>query len=151
MLFSFRAVCASHAFFNVISRLAIAFSFRRRVSISASNSTLRRTLSDLFAITVIGVTAFFSINTAIAVYNNLIKESIVKTIASDIALKSKNASIAVSKTLQTLWNGSLAIGAGLLSLLTRALGLSTVATNLQTAAQTKWNLAMTESPSEVRG
>ncbi|MCL0274557.1 hypothetical protein M2T36_27020, partial [Escherichia coli] len=92
-----------------------------------------------FAIVVIGVTAFFSINTAIAVYNNLIKESIVKTIASDIALKSKNASIAVSKTLQTLWNGSLAIGAGLLSLLTRALGLSTVATNLQTAAQNKWN------------
>ena len=109
-------------------------------------SVFRQTLSDLFAIVVIGVTAFFSINTAIAVYNNLIKESIVKNIALDVIEKARNVRLALSTTLQSLWNASLAAGAISLSGLTRLLGFSTVATNLQTAAQTRWNLAMAANP-----
>ena len=74
-------------------------------------STLRRTLSDLFAITVIGVTAFFSISTAIAVYNNLIKDSIVKNIALEAITKAQNAKLAVQNSLLFIWNGLKALGA----------------------------------------
>ena len=81
-------------------------------------SVFRQTLSDLFAIVVIGITAFFSINTAIAVYNNLIKESIVKNIALDVIEKARNVRLALSTTLQSLWNASLAAGAISLSGLT---------------------------------
>ena len=109
-------------------------------------SVLRRTLSDLFAIVVIGITAFFSINTAIAVYNNLIKESIAKNIALDVVEKARNVRLAISTTLQSLWNGSIAAGAFVLGKFTGLLGLSTVATNLQTAAQTRWNLALAANP-----
>ena len=103
-------------------------------------------MSDLFAIVVIGITAFFSINTAIAVYNNLIKESIVKDIALETIGKARNARLAISTTLQSLWNGSIAAGAFVLGKFTGLLGLSTVATNLQTAAQTRWNLALAANP-----
>lgn len=109
-------------------------------------SVFRQTLSDLFAIVVIGVTAFFSINTAIAVYNNLIKESIAKNIALDVVEKARNVRLAISTTLQSLWNGSIAAGAFVLGKFTGLLGLSTVATNLQTAAQTRWNLALAANP-----
>ena len=109
-------------------------------------SVFRQTLSDLFAIVVIGVTAFFSINTAIAVYNNLIKESIAKNIALDVVEKARNVRLAISTTLQSLWNGSIAAGAFVLGKFTDLLGLSTVATNLQTAAQTRWNLALAANP-----
>ena len=109
-------------------------------------SAFRRTLSDLFALIVIGITAFISINTAIAVYNNLIKDSIVKNIALEVVEKARNVRLAFSSTLQTIWNGGIAAGAGLLSLLTRALGFNTTATNLQTLAQTKWNIAMAANP-----
>lgn len=109
-------------------------------------SLFRRTLSDLFAIVVIGVTAFVSVSTAIAVYNNLIKDSIVKNIALDVIEKARNVRLALSTTLQTLWNGSIAAGSFLIGKLTGLLGFSTVATNLQTAAQTRWNLAMAANP-----
>ena len=109
-------------------------------------SVFRRTLSDLFAITVIGVTAFFSITTAIAVYNNLIKDSIVKNIALDAITKAQNAKLAVQNSLLFIWNGLKALGALAVNKFATAVGLEATATKYAEIQQKSWNAALAANP-----
>ena len=98
-------------------------------------------MSDLFAIVVIGVTAFISVNTAIAVYNNLIKESIVKDIALETIGKARNARLLVQNSLMSIWNFLVAGGAFAVNKLTTALGLETIAAKSAEIQQKSFNAA----------
>ena len=118
---------------SIANLLGVANEAEKRASV------FRQTLSDLFAIVIIGITAFISVNTAIAVYNNLIKESIVKDIALETIGKARNARLLVQNSLMSIWNFLVAGGAFAVNKLATAFGLETIAAKSAEIQQKSFN------------
>ena len=101
--------------------------------------------------TLVGIIGSAALITAI--YNNLIKESIARTILLDSVTKAKNLTTKVGTAIQIAWNTVIGLGGKLIGALmmgiarlTGATALQTTATNIQTAAQAKLNAVAAANP-----
>lgn len=87
-----------------------------------------------------------SVSVATALYNGLIKNSIVQNIALDAIQKGRLATTKALNVVKLAGNAILGAGALLLGKFTALLGMKTVATNLATVAQTRLNMSMSANP-----
>lgn len=90
--------------------------------------------------------SFVSVSLAMAVYNNLIRESAVRTVALDTIEKARASGMKLMLSLQSLWNYALGGSQLAIARVTSFLGMQTTATNLQTAAQHRLNAATAANP-----
>ena len=102
----------------------------------------------LFLVRTIGfvVVGFTSLTVAMAMYNALIKESIIKNIALDAIEKGRDLRLKMSASFQALYNISLGTGASLTARMASAVGLQTLATNAQNVAQQRLNATTAANP-----
>ena len=110
--------------------------------LSGFNATL------LFLVRTIGfvVVGFTSVSVAMAMYNALIKESILKNIALEAIEKARDLRMKLSASFQALYNGALGIGAAITAKMAAAIGLQTLATNAQDVAQKRLNATTAANP-----
>lgn len=110
--------------------------------LSGFNATL------LFLVRTIGfvVVGFTSVSVAMAMYNALIKESILKNIALEAIEKARDLRMKLSASFQALYNGALGIGATITAKMAAAIGLQTLATNAQDVAQKRLNATTAANP-----
>ncbi|EKB56620.1 phage tail tape measure protein [Bergeyella zoohelcum] len=124
--------------------------FGRLLGVTIDNGEEQSKLSKIL----IGVTRIIAIvgagiistSVAMALYNGLIKESIVRTIALEAVEKARMLRLRLITILQTGWNLAIGAGGAAVAKFISLLGFKTIATNLQTAAQTKLNAAMSANP-----
>ncbi|MFC4688676.1 phage tail tape measure protein [Epilithonimonas pallida] len=102
----------------------------------------------LFLIRTIGlvVLGFTSVSVAMALYNTLIKESVIKNIALEAIEKGRELRLKMMASFQALYNLSLAAGASLTARIASAIGLQTIATNAQEIAQKRLNATTAANP-----
>lgn len=109
-------------------------------------STFGAVVLGIVRVLFIAVAAMGSVSVAFALYNALVKESIVKTVALDAITKGRNITTQISAVVQNLYNKSVGVGADYLSVFTSMLGFQTTATKLQTVAQDNLNKVTKANP-----
>lgn len=97
-------------------------------------------------VVMIVVASMTSVSLAFALYNNLIKDSIIKNIALEAISKARAVTTQTATTFQNLYNLSVAGGAKVIGSFTSFLGLSTTATKMQTVAQERLNMVTKANP-----
>lgn len=109
-------------------------------------SLLKESVVFLARVFLILATSIVSVSVVWAIYNNLIKESILRTTALEAIEKGRNLRMQISTTIQNLWNLSVGNGQKALGKFIGFLGFQTAATNLQTTAQERLNLVTKANP-----
>lgn len=109
-------------------------------------NVFKETIVFLARVFLILATSIISVSVVWAVYNNLIKDSIIRTTALEAIEKGRNLRIQISTMMQNLWNLSIGNGQKALARFVGFLGFQTTATNLQTAAQARLNLVTKANP-----
>lgn len=104
------------------------------------------TMLVLARVTAVLTVSIFGVTTAIALYNGLVKDSIVKSILLEGIEKGRNVRIQITTALQNAYNLTMGYGGKLLATVTGALGANTAATNIQSAAQSRLNAVTKANP-----
>ncbi|HCR75354.1 MAG TPA: phage tail tape measure protein, partial [Chryseobacterium sp.] len=92
------------------------------------------------------IAGIVSYSFSMALYNNLVKESILKNLALEAVEKGREIRLKLINSLQSLYNYGLGIGATLTARVASAIGAQTVATNMQTIATERLNAASAANP-----
>lgn len=144
----FASIFTSETVAKTLNWLIEMFGRLLGVTNSADKETSKFGATLLFfgRVLLILVTSFTSLSVSFAIYNNLVKESIVKNIALDVIEKGRNMRLQLMNSFQTLYNLTLGKTKSALSFVAAAYGLETAATKLQTSAQQNLNNVTRANP-----